>query len=177
MKHRRGHAYRWTRRHDRLRRSALSYPSSVDGPGSGDSTERSSRHPQGARQALGSCLPRRRASRLHARVRQLAQHAGGPRPPPEPAYVCLPVPETCRQIAPFLSGSADVPGNGPVKPFPRRLSEPSSSRPSASGRCSIDSDKRAICGEFSDHWPTQPPSPSLLERDSLIINNRRFAGI
>jgi putative transposase len=31
-----GHAYRWTRRQDRLRRSAQSYPSSVHGPGSRD---------------------------------------------------------------------------------------------------------------------------------------------
>jgi hypothetical protein len=50
-------------------------------------------------------------------------------------------------------------------------------RPSVSRRCSVDSKNGADCGEFSDLSPTRPASPSLNERDSVVIKNGLFAGI
>jgi hypothetical protein len=51
------------------------------------------------------------------------------------------------------------------------------SGPSAARRCSDDSNKTPICREFLGWWLTRPASPSLFERDSVSVENGRFAGI
>jgi hypothetical protein len=45
-------------------------------------------------------------------------------------------------------------------------------RTSLAGRCSVGSDEASICGEFLDLWPTRPASPSVIRRDSVMVEKK-----